>query len=73
MKNKMNWYLKSGLLISSIVIGVNHIIELPGSIHGFGIGVAIALELVGIYSLRHDMTKIKNFKKNLFRKFIKAA
>ena len=71
--NKMNWYLRSGLLISSIVIGFNHFIELPGIIHGFVLGTAVALELVGIYLLRHDMTKTKNFKKNFFSKFIKTA
>lgn len=72
MKNKqMNLYLILGLLINSIIFSVNHFIELPDFISSLGIGIGICLELIGLYSINHDITKIKNFKKNLIKKFVK--
>lgn len=71
MKNNMNWYLRLGLLITGIIMGVNHFIQLPHILYGFGLGLGIALEFIGIYAIKHDLSKIKNFKKNLIRGIVR--
>lgn len=69
--NQKNWCLSLGLIIIGIVFGVNHFIKLPDIIEGLGIGISLGLELIGLYSTNHDITKIKIFKKNLIGKFVK--
>lgn len=71
--NKMSWHLSLGLVIIGIVFGISEFIELPDIIHGFCLGVGIALELIGLYTTNHDIAKIKNFKKGLFRKLLRQA
>lgn len=68
--NQMNSYLILGLFICSIVLFFNRFIGLPEIISGFGLGIGIALELIGVYSMKHDITKIKKFKKSLIRKIV---
>ncbi|CAK7086434.1 hypothetical protein CIW83_05240 [Tissierella sp. P1] len=70
--NQMNGYIIWGLLINSIVLGSKQFIEMPEGIYCFGMGVGIALVLFGLYSMNHDTTKIKSFKRNLIKKFIKS-
>lgn len=70
---QMNLYLSLGLLINAIILSANHFIVLPDFIYGLGLGIGISLELIGIYSINHDINKIKNFKKNLIKKFLKRA
>lgn len=68
---KKNWCLIIGLLIVSIVLVAKHLVKLPDTVEGLGLGFGFGLELVGVYSINHDMTKIKKFKKNLVHAFIK--
>jgi len=68
MKNR---YLYIGVLLAGIVFGVNYFIKLPDFIFGLGLGLGIALELIGAYATRHDMTKVREFKKRALHIFAK--
>ncbi|MDR7856719.1 hypothetical protein [Tissierella sp.] len=72
MRDKqMNKYIIWGLLINSITMSLKYFIEVPDGISCFGMGVGIAMIIFGAYSMKHDTTKIRDFKRNLFKKFIK--
>lgn len=62
---KMNKYMKWGLLINSFYIGIKQFIAIPDSIACFVIGVGASLLVFGIYAANHDITKLKNWKRNL--------
>jgi len=70
-QRKMNWYLRVGILLVGVLIGLNHFIELPEALYGLGLGLGIALELIGAYAIKHDMHKAKEFKKRLLHIFAK--
>jgi len=65
---KTNNYITFGLLILALTLLLNHLIELPEFICGLGLGTSIVLELIGAYSINHDIAKLKNFKLNLLKK-----
>ncbi len=69
--NKMSKYVILGMLINSIVISAKQLANIPDGISGFGMGLGIGLEIFGLYSMNHDIAKIKNFKKNLIKKLVK--
>lgn len=69
--NKMNKYIMWGLLINSIILTAKQFINIPEGIYCFGMGVGIALEIFGLYSMKHDTAKIKKIKRNLIKKFIR--
>ncbi len=71
--NRLNKYIIVGMLINSIVISAKQLANIPDSISGFGMGIGIGLEIFGVYSMNHDITKIKNFKRNLVKKFVKPV
>jgi len=65
---KRNKFMKVGLLIIAIILlPKNFSAQLPDFIQGLGYGVGIALELIGIYSINHDIFKFKNYKTNLLK------
>ncbi|EJO5346560.1 hypothetical protein NRP93_000611 [Clostridium botulinum] len=67
---KPNKTLIIGIFIISITtILRNFLIQLPEFILGLGYGIGIALELIGVYSIKHDISKFKNCK----RKFLKRC
>lgn len=69
--NKMSKYVILGMLINSIVISAKQLANIPDGISGFGMGLGIGLEIFGLYSMNHDIAKIKSFKKNLIKKLVK--
>ena len=64
-----NWYLSTGILLIGVLIGIDHFTELPDFLYGLGLGLGIALELIGAYAVRHNMKKIKEFKKRALHIF----
>lgn len=66
-KRKMNKYISSGLLLISTVLFLEHLIDLPEIIQGFGLGLGICLELIGAFTSKYDMTKLKEFKKRILK------
>ena len=64
-----NKFLKIGLVIITIMLILHiHLINLPDFFEGLGYGIGIALELIGIYSMNHDVSKLRNFKKEVLKK-----
>ena len=64
-QNGLNWYLRIGILLAGVSIGLNHFIKLPEFIFGLGLGLGIALELIGAYATKHDMSKVRAFKQKM--------
>ncbi|MED1206101.1 hypothetical protein [Heyndrickxia acidicola] len=55
-----------GLVIIAIMLLLHlYVIHLPDFIEGFMLGSGIALELIGIYTIKHDISKFRNFKMKL--------
>lgn len=74
MRNKIkNKYLFLGLLFNGVWLFSKHIFSLPEFINGLLAGLAITLMLFGAYAENHDVSKIKNFKRNLFKRFLKSS
>lgn len=69
-KNKMNKYMMVGILINSITILTKQLIVIPDNLACFGTGLGVTLIIFGIFTTNHDMTKARNFKKNLMKKFL---
>ncbi|WP_234121498.1 hypothetical protein [Clostridium hydrogenum] len=66
---KINKSMKIGLCIIAMVLLLKNLsVPLPDFIQGLGLGIGIGLELLGIYHLNHDTSKIKAFKRNLIKK-----
>lgn len=71
MKNKkINKYILWGLLTNSFPIVMKKFVEIPDSVACFGTGMGISLLIFGIYAMNNDITKLKNWKKNLTKKII---
>jgi hypothetical protein len=69
-KKKLNGYTASGLLAYSTAASAGYILELPEFFKGLGFGLAISLMLFGMLSEKHDMTKIREFKRNIVAKLL---
>lgn len=65
---KLNKYISFGLLINGFGLFSKQFFQLPEFINGFCVGLGITLILWGAYIQKHDITKIKNFKKKIFLK-----
>ncbi|AGK97947.1 hypothetical protein [Clostridium pasteurianum] len=69
MKRKPNKFLSIGLFIAGIALFLkNSSIPLPDFIDGLLLGSGIGLELIGIYSMNYDISKFRNYKRNLLNK-----
>ena len=68
--NKMNKYIIWGLLINSLSIVIKQFIEIPDVIACFATGMGLSLLIFGLYAMNHDVSKLKNWKKNLVKRFI---
>lgn len=65
----MNKCIIAGLLINGIIIIAKRFTEIPDNFACFGTGLSFPLLMLGIYFINHDMTKMRNFKKTLMKKF----
>lgn len=65
---KLNKNISIGMFIVAITLLLNNLIKLPDFIYGLGFGTGIGLELIGIYSMKHDISKLKSYKINFIRK-----
>lgn len=69
---KQNKLLSLGLFIIGMSLTLKHFsVPIPDFVDGLLVGAGIGLELIGIYTINHDLSKLKKFKRNLF-KFTKA-
>lgn len=66
---KSNTFLRVGMAIIGIMFLLKICsIHLPDFIEGLGFGAGIALELIGIYAINHDISKFRKYKRNVLRK-----
>lgn len=56
------------LLVSAALIAKHYLADLPDFVYGLLMGTGVGLELFGLFSTGHDMSKFKKFKETLFRK-----
>lgn len=67
---KSNNYIYLGLIFNSIFLFSNGIKLFPEFLKGLCVGLGIALIFIGIYSEKHDLSKLKNYKRSLFTGFL---
>lgn len=65
MRRKLNWQLILGLMILSGTLILKQFVGLPEFICGLGYGLSISLEVCGMLLMKHDMTKVRKFKRKL--------
>ena len=65
---KINNYLAFGLLFNGIFLLGNRLDIFPEFIKGVCAGVGISLIILGSYAQTHDISKLRNFKKNILNK-----
>lgn len=66
--SKSNKYLVISNISAFIYLFIGHFIKLPDIVEGFCVGICIALYPIGLYALKHDLSKVKQFKKRLVGK-----
>lgn len=69
-KDKMNKYIRWGLLFNSLCLGIKQFIVIPDTITCFVIGMGLSLLIFGIYAANYDITKLKKWKKSILKNFI---
>lgn len=67
---KFNNYINFGLLFYGIFLLGNCTNLLPEFIKGLCVGLGLILIFIGIYSEKHDISKLRNYKKLLFKKVL---
>lgn len=67
---ELNNYIRFGILFYGVFLIFNCINIIPEFIKGLCVGIGSALIFLGIYSEKHDMSKLKNYKKKLFKKVV---
>jgi hypothetical protein len=65
---KLNNFLYIGLLIVGAIQFLNHLVDLPHFIYGLGLGIGLSFELIGVFTMKYDISKIRKYKINLLRK-----
>ncbi len=68
---KLNNYHSFGLIFIAIYLFTNHNSILPDILNGFCLGIGIVLTLIGIYAYNHDISKIRNYKMTLLKKYLR--
>lgn len=63
-----NKFLRIGALFWVLFLFTKNILNVPEVVSGFLIGISIAGYIVGIYGVHHDASKLKEWKKSLFKR-----
>ena len=63
---KFNNYINFGLLFNGILLLGNCTNLLPELIKGLCVGLSFILIFIGIYSEKHDISKLRDYKKMIF-------
>lgn len=67
---KVNNYICMGLIFNSIFLFGNGLNLFPEFIKGLLVSLGTGLIFVGIYSEKHDLSRLKNYKKSLFNRLL---
>lgn len=65
---KLNRLAALGMLCIGITLILKYVLGLPEAVSGVGIGIGIGLELIGVLTMNHKTSKIREFKMALFKK-----
>jgi len=65
MRRKANWYLRLGLLLAVVPLGLRRFIPIPDIVQGFCTGLGIALLLLGAYCASHRAERLRVGKRRL--------
>ena len=68
---KQNKFLGLGLFISGMSLILRHFsVPIPDFVYGLLLGTGIGLELIGIYAINHDLSKLRKFKRSFLKQNI---
>lgn len=67
---KTNKPLFIGILSSGVYFFTKDIMTVPDFVRGFLLGTALACYIMGIYMVKHDISKLKELKKFLLKKYV---
>ena len=65
---KFNNFLCIGLFIVGAIQFLNHLVALPHFIYGLGLGIGLSFELIGIFAMKYDISKIRKYKISLLKR-----
>ncbi|SDM98638.1 hypothetical protein [Acetanaerobacterium elongatum] len=66
--SKLNPPLRAGLVLGSLLLFTHHLYFVPEMLKGFLAGLAFVGYILGIYGLRHDLSKLTAWKKRLIKR-----
>lgn len=68
---KLNNFICIGLIFNGVYLVSNHFRVIPDFIKGLCAGIGISFILLGAYAEKHDISKLRNYKKALLNKALK--
>lgn len=68
---KLNNYHLISLLFLGIALFSITLNLLPTFIECFFMGISLAFSIIGFYAYNHDMSKLRNYKMNFLKKYLK--
>jgi len=68
MTGKANWYLRLGLLLAVVPLGLSRVVPIPDIVQGFCTGLGIVLLMLGLYCNSRGAARLRTWKQRLTRR-----
>ena len=65
MAKKSNWYLRLGLLLAVVPLGLRRFVPIPDVVQGFCTGLGVVLLMLGAYCTSHRVERLRVRKQRL--------
>ena len=65
MTRKANWYLRLGLLLAVVPLGLRRFVPIPDVVQGFCTGLGVVLLMLGAYCTSHRVERLRVRKQRL--------
>jgi len=65
MAKKSNWYLRLGLLLAVVPLGLRRFVPIPDVVQGFCTGLGVVLLMLGVYCTSHRVERLRVWKRRL--------
>jgi len=65
MAKKSNWYLRLGLLLAVVPLGLRRFVPIPDVVQGFCTGLGVVLLMLGVYCTSHRVERLRVWKQRL--------
>ena len=65
MTGKANWYLRLGLLLAVVPLGLRRFVQIPDVVQGFCTGLGVVLLMLGAYCTSHRVERLRVRKQRL--------